>query len=217
MDGLETPGRRERKKARTREALRASARRLFAQQGFAATTVQQIADAADVSERTFFRYFESKEDLLLPDVVAMFEVVERAIRGRPRDEQPLTAILEAFTGAIDGSGVAGGATLLAPGLGPADAVLAGRLARAFVDWEDRLAGVLLERFRAADATALDDELALHAAVIARAAVSAARTALRTLRGRQADGALPPAAVLEVLRAAFAILAAGCPSPDRPRR
>ena len=57
---------RERKKARTRESLIRVAHQLFQQQGFEATTVEQIVDAAEVSRRTFFRYFPAKEAVVFP-------------------------------------------------------------------------------------------------------------------------------------------------------
>jgi len=60
-------GLRERKKARTRAALREHALRLFRDQGYQATTVEQIAAAAGVSHMTFFRYFPVKEDVVLSD------------------------------------------------------------------------------------------------------------------------------------------------------
>jgi AcrR family transcriptional regulator len=61
------PGLRERKKARTRAAIREHALRLFREQGYAATTVDQIAEAAEVSPSTFFRYYPTKEDVVLQD------------------------------------------------------------------------------------------------------------------------------------------------------
>jgi AcrR family transcriptional regulator len=58
------PGRRERKKQQTREAIAREGLRLFAEQGYKETTVAQIAEAADVAESTFFLHFRTKEDLV---------------------------------------------------------------------------------------------------------------------------------------------------------
>jgi AcrR family transcriptional regulator len=67
MDVNAEPGLRERKKSRTRETVRREAFRLFELNGYAQTTVDQIAEAADVSPRTFFRYFPTKESVLFND------------------------------------------------------------------------------------------------------------------------------------------------------
>lgn len=90
MSESERPGLRERKKDETRRGLREAAGRLFAERGFAQTTVADIAAEANVSERTFFRYFENKEALLLPDGVELYARIEEAFLARPRDEAPST-------------------------------------------------------------------------------------------------------------------------------
>ncbi len=74
---------RERKKARTRASLREHALRLFRLQGYQATTVEQIAAAAEVSPSTFFRYFPTKENLVLQDDmdVRMIEAFEQQSPG----------------------------------------------------------------------------------------------------------------------------------------
>lgn len=73
----QAPGLRQRKKAATRIAIRRAAIRLFERHGFADTTVEQIAEAADISPRTFYRYFPTKEAVLICDqaepVIAMFQ------------------------------------------------------------------------------------------------------------------------------------------------
>lgn len=80
---------RERKKLKTRQTLRREAFRLFAAQGYEATTVDQIAAAAEVSPSTFFRYFATKEDLILTDEYD--PMMMAAIRARPKDEPFLTS------------------------------------------------------------------------------------------------------------------------------
>jgi AcrR family transcriptional regulator len=62
------PDWRQRKKTATRGRIRASALRLFREQGYDATTVEQIAAAAGVSHMTFFRYFPAKEDVACPTI-----------------------------------------------------------------------------------------------------------------------------------------------------
>jgi AcrR family transcriptional regulator len=91
-----TEGRRERKKQRTRDALIEAAMELFAAKGYDRTTVHEITDAVDVSERTFFRYFASKEDLALSFVRDGAATFATALAARPPDEEPLTAARAAF-------------------------------------------------------------------------------------------------------------------------
>lgn len=77
-------GLRERKKLKTRRAIRAAAFRLFGEQGYEATTVDQIAELAEISPSTFFRYFPAKEDLVVNDDYD--PVMEAALRARPQGE-----------------------------------------------------------------------------------------------------------------------------------
>ena len=87
-------GLRERKKAKTRAAIREHALRLFDEQGYASTTVEQIADAAEVSPSTFFRYFPTKEDVVLTDDYD--EPIMAAMLAQPADLHPAAAMRRAI-------------------------------------------------------------------------------------------------------------------------
>jgi AcrR family transcriptional regulator len=98
------PGLRERKQAKTRAAIRECALRLFQAQGYEATTVEQIADAAEVLPSTFFRYFPTKEDLILADdydplIVAAFGAQPAGMR----PSQALRAAMREVFGGLDAS------------------------------------------------------------------------------------------------------------------
>ena len=84
------PGLRELKKAKTRTEIQRQALRLFRRQGYPATTVEQIAAAAEVSQSTFFRYFPSKEDLVLWDGYDPRFLA--ALREQPPELSPLSAL-----------------------------------------------------------------------------------------------------------------------------
>jgi len=92
-------GLRERKKAKTRAAIQQHAFRLIRQQGYEQTTIEQIAEAAEVSPSTFFRYFPAKEDVVLYD--AFDPVLFEAFRAQPADLPPLQAIRAAFHSVFD--------------------------------------------------------------------------------------------------------------------
>jgi AcrR family transcriptional regulator len=91
---IDKPGLRERKKAKTRAAIQEHAMRLFQEQGYDATTVEQIADAAEVSPSTFFRYFGSKEDVVAYD--AWDPIVLEIWRAQPRELGPIKAMRNAL-------------------------------------------------------------------------------------------------------------------------
>lgn len=84
------PGLRERKKAKTRAAIQEHALRLFAERGYEATTVGEIAEAAEVSPSTFFRYFPTKEDVVLYDALDPYLLA--ALEAQPLDLSPVAAI-----------------------------------------------------------------------------------------------------------------------------
>ncbi|MFB7913233.1 TetR family transcriptional regulator [Streptomyces sp. NPDC056061] len=95
---------RERKKRRTRDALLHAALDLFTTQGYEETTVDEIVDAVEVSQRTFFRYFASKEEVVfaIQDMVESHFLAE--LRRRPDTEAPFDAIRCAVLRAWDNMG-----------------------------------------------------------------------------------------------------------------
>lgn len=86
---------RERKKERTRRTIRVEAFRLFREQGYGETTVEQIAAAAEVSPSTFFRYFPSKEQLVLTD--DLDPAMDEALRAQPPGQHPIAAFRNAMS------------------------------------------------------------------------------------------------------------------------
>ncbi|NDU75457.1 TetR family transcriptional regulator [Actinomadura sp. DSM 109109] len=85
------PGLRERKKMRTRQAIATAALRLFAERGYEETTIADIAAAADVSPRTFFSYFPSKEDVIFAEIDDRLAEVSERLRRTP-GESPMETI-----------------------------------------------------------------------------------------------------------------------------
>lgn len=90
------PGLRERKRRETTKRIRAAGLKLFAEKGYDATTLDDIAAAADISRRTFFYYFKSKEDILLSLREDADEGLGPAMRAVPADRRPIEAAKEAL-------------------------------------------------------------------------------------------------------------------------
>jgi AcrR family transcriptional regulator len=92
---------RERRRERARVDVARVAMRLFSERGYEATTVQDIAEAADISYRTFFRYFATKEDVVFPDVERHLEILRARIGGIPAGEHPWPTVRRGLTEVID--------------------------------------------------------------------------------------------------------------------
>jgi AcrR family transcriptional regulator len=154
-------GLRERKKRATRDAIAATARRLFAARGFEAVTVLEIAAAADVSEKTVFNHFAAKEDLVFAGGEARLAQLQAAIAERP----PGTSVLDVFRASSEAmlDTVAAGEgddRLVVPRIVRDSPALQRRLA---AGWEDEAAALVAA---VAEATGADDD-DLVPAVVAR--------------------------------------------------
>jgi len=200
-------GRREANKLATRQALQQAADRLFAERGVAQTTVRDIADEAGVTERTFFRYFGSKEDLIIHDAFDWIPILQQVILDRPAAEPPLLAVrraLETLIGSITRSDVASPLTLFAGGP-PGDRVSPSAL-KIMRKVEMDMADVLEQRLRACDLhrhPALDPRF--EAEVLARTAAAAFRSTMLWDAGLGSDEDGDRPALIELLGQAFDVL------------
>jgi AcrR family transcriptional regulator len=101
--GVHMPSLRERHAERTRDAIVAAAYELFADKGYAETTIDEIAERADVAPRTFFRYFAAKEAVLFHNSERQVDEAVEQLRARPAGETPyesLLAVLRAMAAEI---------------------------------------------------------------------------------------------------------------------
>ncbi len=99
-EALAQPGLRERKKAKTKAAIQQHALRLFQAQGYDATTVEQIAEAAEISPSTFFRYFPTKEEVAMwDDLDPLFAA---AFEAQPAEWSPIQALRGALRAVFAG-------------------------------------------------------------------------------------------------------------------
>jgi AcrR family transcriptional regulator len=96
----EPPGLRERKRRQTRERLTRTAVALFLERGFEATTIDDIAAAADISRRSFFHYFASKEDVVFAWQEESTSALIAAVAARPASESMLTAAENAISAMV---------------------------------------------------------------------------------------------------------------------
>jgi AcrR family transcriptional regulator len=135
---------RERKKRLTREAIFATADRLFAERGFDEVTVAEIADAANISVKTLFTYVGAKEELLFRGRPAVLDAVVGAVAQRRLGQTPLIAAAQALLAAVDDDDPGRGldAFLRMAGNGPA---ARSRLRALWEETEDALTEVLAAR------------------------------------------------------------------------
>jgi AcrR family transcriptional regulator len=144
---------RERKKALTRAAITTAAQRLFEERGFDNVTVAEIADAANVSVKTLFVYFRSKEDLLFTDTW-LIDALLAGLRGRPAGISHGHAVAQVLIDAVrrDPDGPQAGIEGFHRGYSASDGVKA-RLLRMWADHEDQITAFLAEEADAPGAEA----------------------------------------------------------------
>jgi AcrR family transcriptional regulator len=95
-----TLGLRQRKKLKTMAAIQREAIRLFLEKGFQATTIEEIAEAVEISPSTFFNYFSSKEEVVLQD--DLDPVIVAAFKAQPSELSPVAALRNAMRSVFSG-------------------------------------------------------------------------------------------------------------------
>ena len=177
-------GLRERKKEKTRHALETAALELFAEKGFDGTTVDEIAEACDVSPRTFFRYYATKEEVLFADGDQRLEALLAELAGRPADELPIRAVQAAFLATTDEYAQNRERLLLRSRAYDSSSGLRSHKFERLQSWEEAVTAALMERDRLAGGTTPDLLLRL----VAGAAMACLHAALH--QWLDAGGDLP---------------------------
>jgi AcrR family transcriptional regulator len=196
-----TSGLRERKKLATRSALHEAALRLVAERGLDAVSVDDIAERADVSPRTFFNYFASKDDAVVGLDPAMPRQAADAFRSRPAEESPVEALRAVQRGTA--ADMARDPELWPLRMKVIDAhpVLVGRLTAAFGESERVLAEAIAER------TGTGVGVDVYPTLLAAAQSSVMRTALHRWLVSGFTASLP-----RLVDEAWDVLVAGLPAP-----
>ena len=198
------PGRRERKKLATRQALQDVALRLVAERGLDQVTVEDISEAADVATRTFFNYFSSKEEALLGNLPEKVATVQRMVVDRPAGETPLEAVCQVLRTMTLRLAERREERLLRQQVIERHPGLLARQLGEYASFEQALAAAVAERLGAGRTDAL------YCRVVAAVAVAAARSAVSTWMADK--GRRPLAGMVD---AAFAQLRdLGSPPPAR---
>ncbi|NLU69000.1 TetR/AcrR family transcriptional regulator [Streptomyces sp. HNM0574] len=190
---------RERKKLETRTALTRAAVRLYLRDGPSAVTVQEICEAAGVSPRTFFNYFDTKDDAVFDWDHRLTHQLLEEFAARPADEHPLTSLHRAVEATLPGM------------VDDPDWHARGKLMRAHPELVPKLMhnNRRMEEalVQAAAARAGLPEDALHPRLVAGTGLVALRTALRGWDPQSGTRAL-----LDRVDETFTALATGLPAP-----
>ncbi|MFD4129152.1 TetR family transcriptional regulator [Streptomyces globisporus] len=185
----------ERKRQLVSDELTGAALRLLAQKGFDAVTIDEIVAAAGVSKRTFFRYFASKEDVVIQFLAEMGTVMRAELAGRPAQEPPSVALRHTIWVSIDACAGHADQALRVVQLILGTPSLLARFLERQAQWRDELATEVADRLGLAPETDLYPQLA------AGMALAAFGTVLQ--RWSDSDGAEDPATLTD---RAFAIIA-----------
>ncbi|GAB3396662.1 TetR/AcrR family transcriptional regulator [Amycolatopsis echigonensis] len=138
---------RERKRARTRQALIDAATDLFERNGYDETTIADIAAAAEIGTRTFFSYFASKEELVFPDAESRVQALLDALANRAPDDRPIDLLVRVLCHGDEVSNdIIGKLTPLRMRLLQTVPAVQGRALQIQFDAERRIAGILAEAF-----------------------------------------------------------------------
>jgi AcrR family transcriptional regulator len=138
-------GLRERKKQKTRAQLTDAAFRLFGERGFDGTTIEDIVDEVEVSPRTFFRYFDSKEDVVIGFFDDMGLELRDLLAARPAGEAPFTALRRALDSLVDVYTERAGRVRAAKRLANETPSIRARLLDKHARWENWVTEVLADR------------------------------------------------------------------------
>ncbi len=164
-------GLRERKKRERRRCIEEAAIALFEEHGFDATTVEQIAAAADIAPRTFFSYFPTKEDVVLADYSARLERIITELSERPESEPPWDALQASFVEVAVDYEAARDDLVRRFTIMATNATVFARSLQLQAGWEDALTVVLNQR----DNKRVED---LESRLLASAALACMRSSLR---------------------------------------